>query len=138
MAEGSNTINKKDVTSITSALTFTYEEYLKLFVLIGTFTETKEKAMLTNIAKLMQVNLTKGMENAQKYNVKINKSENFDITQAFTMIKLKAEISIKTTFMNIPIPTATVDEYGNTKYELDFSKMGTGKRSIKYASVNGY
>jgi hypothetical protein len=138
VAEGSNTINKKDVTSITSALTFTYEEYLKLFVLIGTFTETKEKAMLTNVAKLMQVNLTKGMENVQKYNVKINKSENFDITQAFTMIKLKAEISIKTTFMNIPIPTATVDEYGNTKYELDFSKMGTGQRSIKYASVNGY
>jgi len=102
------------------------------------FTETKEKAMLTNIAKLMQVNLTKGMENAQKYNVQINKSENFDITKAFTMIKLKAEVSIKTTFMNIPIPTSTVDEYGNTKYELDFSKMGTGKRSIKYASVNGY
>ena len=138
MAEGSNTINKKDVTSITSALTFTYEEYLKLFVLIGTFTETKEKAMLTNIAKLMQVNLTKGMENAQKYNVQINKSENFDITKAYTMVKLKAEVSIKTTFMNIPIPTSTVDEYGNTKYELDFSKMGTGKRSIKYASVNGY
>ena len=102
------------------------------------FSDSKEKAMLTNTAKLMQVNLTKGMENVQKYNVKINKSENFDITQAFTMIKLKAEISIKTTFMNIPIPTATVDEYGNTKYELDFSKMGTGKRSIKYASVNGY
>ena len=138
MAEGSNTINKKDVTSITSALTFTYEEYLKLFVLIGTFTETKEKAMLTNIAKLMQVNLTKGMENAQKYNVQINKSENFDITKAYTMVKLKAEVSIKTTFMNIPIPTSTVDEYGNTEYELDFSKMGTGKRSIKYASVNGY
>ena len=105
---------------------------------IGTFTDTKEKAMLTNIAKLMQVNLTKGMENAQKYNVQINKSENFDITKAFTMIKLKAEVSIKTTFMNIPIPTSTVDEYGNTNYELDFSKMGTGKRSIKYASVNGY
>ena len=138
MAEGSNTINKKDVTSITSALTFTYEEYLKLFVLIGTFTDTKEKAMLTNVAKLIQVNLTKGMENVQKYNVQINKSENFDITKAFTMIKLKAEVSIKTTFMNIPIPTSTVDEYGNTKYELDFSKMGTGKRSIKYASVNGY
>ena len=138
MAEGSNTINKKDVTSITSALTFTYEEYLKLFVLIGTFTETKEKAMLTNVAKLMQVNLTKGMENVQKYNVQINKSENFDITKAYTMVKLKAEVSIKTTFMKIPIPTSTVDEYGNTKYELDFSKMGTGKRSIKYASVNGY
>ncbi len=61
MAEGSNTINKKDVTSITSALTFTYEEYLKLFVLIGSFVPSKEKAMLTNTAKLMQVNLTKGM-----------------------------------------------------------------------------
>ena len=86
MAEGSNTINKKDVTSITSALTFTYEEYLKLFVLIGTFTETKEKAMLTNTAKLMQVNLTKGMENVQKYNVQINKSENFDITKALVLL----------------------------------------------------
>ena len=51
--------------------------------------------MLTNTAKLMQVNLTKGMENAQKYNVQINKSENFDITKAFTMVKLKAEVSIK-------------------------------------------
>ena len=56
------------------------------------FSDSKEKAMLTNIAKLMQVNLTKGMENVQKYNVQINKSENFDITKAFTMIKLKAEV----------------------------------------------
>ena len=86
MAEGSNTINKKDVTSITSALTFTYEEYLKLFVLIGTFSESKEKAMLTNTAKLMQVNLTKGMENVQKYKAQINKSENFDITKALVLL----------------------------------------------------
>ena len=86
MAEGSNTINKKDVTSITSALTFTYEEYLKLFVLIGSFVPSKEKAMLTNTAKLIQVNLTKGMENAQKYNVQINKSENFDITKALVLL----------------------------------------------------
>ena len=42
--------------------------------------------MLTNIAKLMQVNLTKGMENAQKYNVQINKSENFDITKALVLL----------------------------------------------------
>jgi hypothetical protein len=42
--------------------------------------------MLTNTAKLMQVNLTKGMENAQKYNVQINKSENFDITKASVLL----------------------------------------------------
>ena len=43
--------------------------------------DAKEKAMLTNTAKLMQVNLTKGMENVQKYKAQINKSENFDITK---------------------------------------------------------
>ena len=52
----------------------------------ASFTDTKEKAMLTNTAKLMQVNLTKGMENAQKYNVQINKSENFDITKALVLL----------------------------------------------------
>ena len=101
MAEGSNTINKKDVTSITSALTFTYEEYLKLFVLIGTFSESKEKAMLTNTAKLMQVNLTKGMENVQKYNVQINKSENFDML-----------VNIAFSFESVNVPIST----NNFKY----------------------
>ena len=52
----------------------------------GTFSDTKEKAMLTNTAKLMQGNLTKVMENVQKYNVQINKSENFDITKALVLL----------------------------------------------------
>ena len=50
------------------------------------FSDSKEKAMLTNIAKLMQVNLTKGMENVQKYKAQINKSENFDITKALVLL----------------------------------------------------
>mgnify|MGYP006350459329 CR=1 FL=1 len=53
---------------------------------IGTFSDSKEKAMLTNTAKLMQVNLTKGMENVQKYKAQINKSENFDITKALVLL----------------------------------------------------
>lgn len=109
-------------TSLASAMTLTYKEYLKAFILINVVAH--ETAMLKRCAKLIQANVSQ-------------KNSTFDISKAYTMVEVKAEISIRTTFFNVPVETG-VDANGNTMYDLNFSNIGTGRQNIKYVGILSY
>ncbi|MCL1791805.1 MAG: DUF5702 domain-containing protein [Peptococcaceae bacterium] len=121
---GGANIGKPGKISTASAVTLTYHEYLKLFVLL--FMHANKDAMLSRTATLIQANM-KNVGNSS-----------FNISQAHTMIKVNAVVDIKTTFFNVPIFITGVDSDGRTTYNMDFSGIGSGRQTLSYIGVNGY
>ena len=117
-------------TSASSGITFTYEEYLKVIILMNCINESKETTMLNRMAKLIQLNLSEGGLSKEK--------GKFNITKKYTMVEINSTASIRTTFLNVPIPTGKVDSDGRTVYELDYSRIGSNRRGIDYVGINGY
>lgn len=117
-------------TSASSGITFTYEEYLKVIILMNCMNESKETTMLNRMAKLIQLNLSEGGLSKEK--------GKFNITKKYTMVEINSTASIRTTFLNVPIPTGKVDSDGRTVYELDYSRIGSNRRGIDYVGINGY
>lgn len=109
-------------TSVASAFTLTYKEYLKAFVMLNII--GNENAMLKRCAKLIQANVSQ-------------KESSFNISNAYTMVEVNAEVSIRTTFMNVPIATG-VDKDGNTTYDLDFSRIGSNRQKVRYVGMISY
>lgn len=107
---------------LASAFSLTYKEYLKAFTMMALV--ANETSMLKRCAELIQANVAQ-------------EKSSFDITQAFTMVEVNAEISIRTTFFDVPITTG-VDAVGNPIYDLDFSNIGSGRQKIKYVGILGY
>lgn len=105
-----------------AALTMNYKEYLKLFVLIAGI--GAQDSMLTRCAHIMQINV---------FNAK---GGNIDLSNAATMMQVSATVSVRTTFLNIPVKT--VDEDGKQTVKLDYSRIGQGRHMITYQSAFGY
>jgi len=118
-------------TSASSGITLNYEEYLKIIVLMNCISNDndKEMVMLTRAAKLIQLNLSKG---------NLSKDSSFDITKKYTMVEINSTASIRTTFLNIPVPNGKIDSDGREVYEFDYSRIGSNRRKIDYVGVNGY
>lgn len=116
-------------TSASSGITLNYEEYLKIIVLMNCINNEKEIIMLTRVAKLIQLNLSKG---------DLSKDSSFDITKRYTMVQINATASIRTTFLNVPVPIGKIDSDGREVYEFDYSRIGSNRRKIDYVGVNGY
>ncbi len=53
------------------------------------------------------------------------------------IVEVNATVSIRTTFFDVPV-TSGVDANGDPTYELDFSKIGSGRQQIDYVGVLGY
>ena len=111
-------------TAAASGLTMNYKEYVKTFIMIHLLMgDGSKNAMLTRTAQLIQANVQQ-------------QSRGFDVTKAFTVVTATAEVSVRTTFFQVPVTTVNVDD--ETSYELDFSRIGTGYQKLKYSSVLGY
>jgi len=111
-------------TAAASGLTMNYKEYVKTFIMIHLLMgDGSKNAMLTRTAQLIQANVQQ-------------QSSDFDVTKAFTVVTATAEVSVRTTFFQIPVTTVHADN--ETSYELDFSRIGTGYQKLKYSSVLGY
>lgn len=107
-----------------SGLAMNYKEYVKTFIMIHLLMgDGSKNAMLTRTAQLIQANVQQ-------------QSRGFDVTKAFTVVTATAEVSVRTTFFQVPVTTVNVDN--ETSYELDFSRIGTGYQKLKYSSVLGY
>ena len=107
-----------------SGLTMSYKEYVKTFIMIHLLMgDGSKNAMLTRTAQLIQANVQQ-------------QSSGFDVTKAFTVVTATAEVSVRTTFFQVPVTTVHADN--GTSYELDFSRIGTGYQKLKYSSVLGY
>lgn len=107
-----------------SGLTMNYKEYVKTFIMIHLLMgDGSKNAMLTRTAQLIQANVQQ-------------QSSGFDVTKAFTVVTATAEVSVRTTFFQVPVTTVHADN--ETSYELDFSRIGTGYQKLKYSSVLGY
>ena len=107
-----------------SGLTMNYKEYVKTFIMIHLLMgDGSKNAMLTRTAQLLQANIQQ-------------QSRGFDVTKAFTVVTATAEVSVRTTFFQVPVATVHADN--ETSYELDFSRIGTGYQKLKYSSVLGY
>lgn len=120
------TLEKKSV-SPASALTLTYKEYLRLFLLLNGLSETNERAVLTRMAVLIDVNMNNGMKNAYYDGEKISVKENFDISSAPTMVTVDADVSVKTWFLSAFVP-----DFGKNKNdnESDSSSSFTDRKKI--------
>ncbi len=111
-------------TSLAASFALSYKEYLKIFMMIGLM--ANKTNILARSADLIQLNVSSR-----------SGAEDFNITEALTMIGINADIKVKTSFLDVPV-SAGVDSSGNTTYELDFTKIGTGERIIHYKGIMGY
>ena len=122
-----NVAASKNAVSPASAVTLTYKEYLRIFLLLNGLSETKERAVLTRMAVLIDVNMNNGMKNAYYDGEKISVKENFDISSAPTMITVDADVSVKTWFLSAFVPDFGKNENDN---ESDSSSSFTDRKKI--------
>jgi len=121
--------------SIAAAITLNYQEYIKLFLLMGMI--GKKDNFLVRTALLIGENAKSDFVIPDKAKP-INGNTKFDIQEAYTMVQATATITVRTTFLDILSPVEVVTAEGNTYRELDYSKIGTGRMSMKYNGVMGY
>ena len=122
-----NVAASKNAVSPASAVTLTYKEYLRIFLLLNGLSETKERAVLTRMAVLIDVNMNNGMKNAYYDGEKISVKENFDISSAPTMVTVDADVSVKTWFLSAFVPDFGKNENDN---ESDSSSSFTDRKKI--------
>ncbi|MBR6925288.1 MAG: hypothetical protein IKH50_12235, partial [Oscillospiraceae bacterium] len=112
---GSVNINaSKKAPSPASAITLTYKEYLRIFLMLGTMSEEKERAMLSRTAILIDVNMNNGLKNASAKGYTLTPSGNFDISKAASMVTVDAEVSVNTILPGIIIPNSAAGGSGTS------------------------
>lgn len=113
------TKNNKTSPSKAVALTMNYKEYLKLFTLIGLFVNKPD--MMKRIGILIEYN-------AQ--NSSNEEAKKFTLSNAYTMVKVDAEVSVQTSFMrNI---ASTIGQSNPSFLDSE------GKYTFQYKGVLGY
>lgn len=91
------------------AYKFSYKEYLRVFLLVNTITDSQENKVLARMADCMQLNLRKN-------------SSSLDMTQSYTMISVNADVTTNTTFMD-RIP-AFLDMTGSgNKFQIHYKSV---------------
>ena len=124
--------------SVASKITMNYKEYCKLFVFIG-LVGKQEDAMLQRAAVLMEMNVKYAVKGSEKTGTVTNRipssGENFDITKAYTMFYVQADMEMGTLF-----PWAVKVETNGTDAEasLDLSHLGENSVNLRYSGMAGY
>lgn len=115
---GEHSIGNQDGNEIGAAafFSFGYSDYLKLFLLIGTF--TNEEKILLRTADVIQVNMSKC----------ISKDANYLLSNAAVYVKIDAELQVKPTLLALPL-FAKVE-----KNPVSNANWYT----IKYSGIAGY
>jgi len=129
---------KADKSTMGKTVTLTYQEYLKIFIMLSSLSEKKETAMLSRISTLIHINMNSGMNNIVINDMVYQKPESFDITKTYTMVKVNASANIKTWFMGVFIPDYNMNPDGSTSYTYDYSNIGKKDKNIVYKSVLSY
>lgn len=85
---GSGSIGDRDSTGMASLLSFSYSDYLRLFLMIGLY--TSESAVVLRTADAIQANM--GL-----------KEDGFKMSNASVYVKLEATIQVKPTLLAVPL-----------------------------------
>ena len=112
---GVNLSKDKDNTGVASLLSFSYSDYLRLFLLIGLY--TNEKGVILRTADAIQVNMAK----------QPNRSD-FKMSKASMYVELSATVQVKPTLLALPL---FADVQGNPK-------DNTNWYTIEYKNIKGY
>lgn len=128
-------VSSSKAPSPASSVTLTYREYLRIFLMLNSLSETKERAMLSRMAVLIDINMNNGMKNAAVNGRRIVPEKDFDITSAHTMITLDADVSVNTWFFG----AFSKDAVG-TDGDNEGSKSGTAgnKKVVSVRTIAGY
>jgi len=146
--QGSGT-TEKTLNSAGGGLTMTYEEYLKVFVLLATISPNWKTAMLTRTATLIQYNMKNtapaDFTTPQKGTYSLAnkgsfvKDANFDMTKAFTMLGIEATVQVNTTFYGgLGVTTKYNEETGQTSRDFDYNNIGSNWQILKYYGISSY
>lgn len=112
---GVNLSKDTDNTGVASLLSFSYSDYLRLFLLIGLY--TNEKGVILRTADAIQVNMAK----------QPNRSD-FKMSKASMYVELSATVQVKPTLLALPL---FADVQGNPK-------DNTNWYTIEYKNIKGY
>lgn len=112
---GVNLSKDNDNTGVTSLLSFAYSDYLRLFLIIGLY--TNQEGVILRTADVIQVNMAK----------QPNRS-GFKMSKASMYVELSATIQVKPTLLALPL---FADVQGNPK-------DNTNWYTIQYKNIKGY
>ena len=112
---GSSATTGSDNTGIASLLSFSYSDYLRLFLMIGLY--TNEEGILLRTGDVIQANMIK----------KTGKSD-YKLSDSAAYVEITATIQVKPTLLALPL-FADVDGNPSTN---------TNWYTIKYKSIKGY
>ncbi len=110
--------NDNPLTQVTEPISLDYQQYLKLFTLISTLSEDRKSDMLIRTSQLIQINLATSVPLME------NSAASFDLSQAYTFVKLNADVSIRTTFLS--------------RTGSSIAGSGNGGVTNQYHGVSGY
>lgn len=128
--------DKKTETVKSGSVTLTYKEYLKIFIMLSFLSENNKNAMLTRTAIIIDTNITKGMKNALVGDRIIRPDESFNISKAYTMLGVDADVYINTWFLGAFVPVSRTDTEQNQS--AGFSGDHEKKKKISYVNIQSY
>ena len=112
----SNSSDVPETSGVSSMLSFQYSDYLRLFLLIGLF--TNQETMILRTADVIQVNMAN----------KLTGNTNYLLENSAAYVKVNATIQVKPTLLALPL---------FAKVENN-PKDNTNWYTIEYSSVQGY
>lgn len=117
---GSSAVPGSDNTGVSSLLTFSYSDYLRLFLMIGLFTnETNEKGILLRTADVIQVNM--GRTPAYK-------DKTYRLSNSAVYVEMTATVQVKPILLAIPIFSEVAENPSADQKWYTF----------KYKAIRGY
>ena len=108
-------VKEADNTGISSLLSFTYSDYLRLFVLIALY--TSEEAVLLRTADVVQVNMAH-----------VTGEEGYLLSESAVYVDISATVQVKPTLLALPL---FADVEGNPTSERNWY-------TIEYEGIRGY
>ena len=113
-----------DTTLGDSAFNLTYEDYLKLFVMLG-LTNNRD-SMMIRTAQLIQLNYNTAGALGREI------KDTLDMNHTYTMVSVESSANVQTLFLNLEI---TTNEDGSVTYDNIGASEGA---ALQYKSVIGY
>ena len=112
---GSSSVEGSDNTGMASLLSFSYSDYLRLFLMIGLY--TNEEGVLLRTADVVQANMAKATGNTE-----------YRLSNSAVYVEINATIQVKPTLLALPL---FADVEGNPSTNQNWY-------TIKYKSIKGY
>lgn len=112
---GSGSVEGSDNTGVASLLSFSYSDYLRLFLMIGLY--TNEEGILLRTADVVQANMAKATGNTE-----------YRLSNSAVYVEINATIQVKPTLLALPL---FADVEGNPSTNQKWY-------TIEYKSIKGY